>query len=118
MTLIILSTIYCYINKLKKRNMGKQKLTKEQVFDIKKRLTNKERHQSIASDYGVTREAITKIKKSMTNPYHPDARWSEVPVISTDIVELVHIPHSLVETILTLNDKGAGQLIKSICKTK
>ena len=39
----------------------RHKLTTEQVVDIKKRLGSKERHQDIASDYGVSRTTITQI---------------------------------------------------------
>jgi hypothetical protein len=98
--------------------MGKQKLTKEQVHDIKLRLDNRETHQSIADDYGVSRITITKIKKSMVDPFHKNARWSDVPLIPNTTLDLVHIPYPLAQSLLSLNDIKAGKLIKSILKLK
>ena len=100
--------------------MTKQKLTTVDVLLIKKELRDtKHTHQKIADKYGVSREAITKIKKSMTSPNHPDARWNDlVGVEFEDTMPDIKMPEHMLKTFVTLEDEKAGMLIKSICKIK
>jgi len=59
--------------------MGKQKLTETKVRNIKKLLLEGEMTKTaIGEMYGVTRSQICKINKGMTEPEHPNSRWSEV----------------------------------------
>jgi hypothetical protein len=100
--------------------MAKQKLTAVDVLLIKKELreTNNT-HQTIANKYGVSREAITKIKKSITTPHHPDARWNDlVGVEFEDTLPDVIMSEYMMKMFIVLDDDKAGALIKSICRTK
>ena len=97
--------------------MPKQKLKPIEVIMVKRLLNEKHTHQSIADRFNCSRELITKIKKSMTDPYHPNSRWNDVTEeIMNKMVEYLDIPHSFVSIILNLSDEDAGKLIKSICR--
>lgn len=61
--------------------MGKQKLTECKVRRIKKLLLEGEMTKTaIGKMYGVTRSQICKINKGITEPEHPNARWSEIKI--------------------------------------
>jgi|688.fasta_scaffold331760_4 hypothetical protein len=61
--------------------MGKQKLTPTKVRRIKKLLVEGEMTKTaIGKMFGVTRSQVCKINKGMTEPEHPNARWSEVKI--------------------------------------
>jgi DNA-directed RNA polymerase specialized sigma subunit len=61
--------------------MGKQKLTPTKVRRIKKLLVEGEMTKTaIGQMFGVTRSQVCKINKGMTEPEHPNARWSEVKI--------------------------------------
>lgn len=100
--------------------MAKQKLTAVDVLLIKKELRDtKQTHQKIADKYGVSRETITKINKSIKDPYHPDARWNDlVGVEFEDTLPDVIMGEYMMKMFIILDDEKAGKLIKSICSTK
>ena len=59
--------------------MGKQKLTDCKVRRIKKLLNEGQHtHKSIGLKFGVSRSQISKIWKSIIDPNHKNARWSDV----------------------------------------
>jgi len=59
--------------------MGKIKLLGVKTIRcIKKRLEAGETSTSIAKDYDVTASQIRKIRKGMTDPDHPNARWGYI----------------------------------------
>jgi DNA-directed RNA polymerase specialized sigma subunit len=61
--------------------MGKQKLTPTKVRRIKKLLIEGEMTKTaIGQMFGVTRSQVCKINKGMTEPEHPNSRWSEVKI--------------------------------------
>ena len=98
--------------------MGKQRLKPIEVIMVKRLLSEgNSTHQSIADQFKCSRELITKIKKSMTDPHHPNSRWNDITEdIMDKMVEYLDIPQSFVKTILSMTDEDAGKLIKSICK--
>lgn len=59
--------------------MGKVKLLGvKTIRSIKKRLRDGESSYSIAKDYDVTAAHIRKIRKGLTEPDHPNARWGYI----------------------------------------
>ena len=59
--------------------MGKVKLLGvKTIRSIKKRLRDGESSYSISKDYDVTPGHIRKMKKGLTEPDHPNARWGYI----------------------------------------
>ncbi len=104
MIFLILVPIYWYKRNIKTSIMGKQKLTELDILHIRRKLNQKLTHQEIANQYGVKRETITKIKKAMTHPNHPNSRWSREikrSDITIDVSTTMNITPELVDYIIT-----------------
>lgn len=60
--------------------MGRPKLDEQRVRVIKRMLLNGYSQTNIAKHFGVSRQAITKIYKGMTDPTHINARWGDIQI--------------------------------------
>jgi hypothetical protein len=94
--------------------MPNVKLSQEKVIIIKNRLKRGEYHRVIAADFGVSRQTITKINKSLKEPYHQNARWSHINEFDTTIVKDSYFSKELKDLIRGLTNENAGSLVKSL----
>lgn len=93
------------------------KLSKEKVVIIKQLLRKGEfTHQQLASQFSVSRQTITKINKSLRDPYHKNSRWGYIDELDPCIISETYISLELRDLFRSLNNEQAGRLIKSICK--
>lgn len=96
--------------------MPSVKLSQEKVLIIKDKLRKGETHLKLAQEFGVSRPTITKINKSLKEPFHRDARWSHVDELDVVIFDEMYLPLRMRDLIRSLDNEGAGLLIKAICK--
>lgn len=94
--------------------MANVKLSKEKVIIIKQMLNRGWTHKNIASQFGVSRQTITKINKSIKHPYHKNARWSYIDEFDSSIVSESYLSLELRDIIKSLTNEKAGSLIKAL----